>query len=100
MSLELLPGRQAAGIGAVDDQHAVEVVDLVLEGPGGEALPAPRALLALAVEIAHPDREMALDIAAQVRDREAALVDQQVSSPSGSTAGLTITVSGIGGLYG
>src|ERR1700754_2051679 len=44
VALELLPGREAPHVRhAVDEEDAVEVVDLVLEGAGGQ--PAPRLLV-------------------------------------------------------
>src|SRR5918995_6081540 len=75
---ELLPGREGARVAyPVEEQHPVEVVELVLEGAGGQALARLLALGAVAVEPSHADAHVALDLAAQVRDRQAALVDRR-----------------------
>ena len=52
---------------AVEEEHAVEVVELVLEGPGGQARADLVVLGAVAVEPAHADAHVAVDLAAQVR---------------------------------
>ena len=61
----------------VEEQHAVEVVELVLEGAGRQPEPDLVVLRAVAVEPAHADADVAVDLAAQVRDRQAALVDRR-----------------------
>ena len=53
------------------------MVDLVLEGPGGEAALDLGALDPVAVEVADADVDVAGQLAAQVRHREAALVDRR-----------------------
>ena len=75
MALELLPGRERARVGAVDEEDAVEVVDLVLERAGGQAALHLLVLAAVAVEVADADVDLARHVAAQVGHREAALVD-------------------------
>ncbi len=57
------------------NKHAVEMVELVLERARREAAPDLVVLLAVTIEIAHPDVDVAHHVAAHVGDREAALVD-------------------------
>src|SRR6185312_12233980 len=66
MAVELLPGREGPRIRAVHEEDAVEVVHLVLEGAGRQPLLHLLLLLALAVEIADPNREVARQAAPQV----------------------------------
>jgi hypothetical protein len=56
-------------------EDAVEVVDLVLEGAGGQSAADVFVLVPVLVEIAHADGDVAVDRAAQVRDRQTALAD-------------------------
>src|SRR5215218_9372377 len=75
-ALELRPRRQRPRIEhAVNEQRAVEVVHLVLEGPRSQAPPDLLLLASLAVEVAHADTEMTRYLAAQVWHRQATLVD-------------------------
>src|SRR5688572_9068892 len=75
MALPLLPGAERGGVGdPVDEQLAVEVIDLVLEGAGGQPLHDPVDRLAVAVDRAQPDRDVAGDQPAQVGHAQAALV--------------------------
>ena len=68
VALELLPGRERGRVAdAVEEQHAVEVVELVLEGAGRQAEADLVVLGAVAVEAADPDADVAVDLAAQVR---------------------------------
>ena len=72
----LLPRRERRGVAhAVEEQHPVEVVDLVLERPGGQPAAQLVVLDALAVEVADPHRLVARHRPAQVGHRQAALVD-------------------------
>ena len=57
------------------NSDAVEVVELVLEGPGRQPAPDLIVLGSIAVEIAQPDVHVARHLAAQVRHRQATLVD-------------------------
>src|SRR5437867_894058 len=59
---------------AVDDQHAVEVVELVLDGPRREALELVLDVLAALVLADDPHRDRALDGRQHTLEREAALV--------------------------
>ena len=76
------------------------MVELVLEGPGGQPAPHLLVLLALAVRVAH---RMFMCRGTSPRrfgtDRQPSLICS-TSSSSGSITGFTITVSGTGGLYG
>src|SRR4029077_11908041 len=54
---------------------AVEVIHLMLEGAGRQPALHLLLLLALAVQVVEPDREVAWEAAAQVGHRETALVD-------------------------
>src|SRR5829696_6040907 len=75
-ALELRPRRQRAGIAdPIHEQDPVEVVELVLERPGGEPAPHLVVLVAVAVEVTQPDAYVTRHLAAEVRDGEAALVD-------------------------
>ena len=69
--------------------------------PGGQAAPDLVVLDAVAVEVAHAGRSRgaAPRRAGSGTDRQPSLIST-ISSSSGSITGLTITVSGIGGLYG
>src|SRR5438128_268302 len=58
----------------IDEQHAVEMVHLVLDAGGEEALRLYLADLVLVVEIAQPDRRRPLDLGVMLRQRQAALV--------------------------
>src|SRR6266508_5987794 len=68
--------RLPAGLsrGSVEDEHPVEVVELVLGHPGLEALELEPELRALGVGRFEGDADMALDGALHPREREAALV--------------------------
>ena len=56
---------------AVDEEHAVEVIDLVLDDLGLEALRFERDGLAVAVERRHADPLAALHVAEESRQRQA-----------------------------
>ena len=61
----------------IDEQFAVEMVDLVLEAGGEQALGLDLAALVVAVEIAHPDLRRARDLLVIFGHRQAAfLVDR------------------------
>ena len=101
-ALELLPGRERRRVlHPVEEQHAVEVVALVLERAGGEAP------LDLVVGARRRGRGSARGRSRGAHtsprrlgtDRQPSLISTS-SSSSGSITGLTTTVSGIGGLYG
>jgi hypothetical protein len=75
-AVELVPGAECAGIRhPVHEQDAVEVVELVLEGAGGQAAAHLLVLDAVAVEVAHAHVHVPRHLAPQVRHRQAALVD-------------------------
>ena len=75
MPLELLPRAQGPRVRhAIDEQLAVEVVDLVLERARGEPLHLAIDLVPVAVPRADAHVHDALHLAAEVRDREAPLV--------------------------
>src|SRR5688572_7666928 len=72
---ELLDNARALKPGdVVDEQHAVEVVDLVLDAAGQEPGGLELLLLAGEVEILHPHLCRSLDILVEFRDREAAFL--------------------------
>ena len=74
------------------------MVDLVLERARGQPPLDLVVLDAVAVEVPHPDVHVALDVPRRSgTDRQPSLISTS-SSSSGSITGLTITVSGIGGL--
>ena len=58
----------------VDEQHAVEVVDLVLQAGREQAVGLDLVRLALEVEIFDLDLRRALDLLVEFRDRQAALL--------------------------
>src|SRR4051812_43944872 len=74
MALELGPCRERARIGAVDEDLAEQVVDLVLVGAGLEAMHDLVDRVAVAVPCLAADVNVALHLAAQVRHAETALV--------------------------
>ena len=76
VALEVLPGHQRARVGAIDDQSAVEVVDLMLEGAGRQSAFDLVVLDSFAVQVADADIDVTRHLGAQVGQREAALVDQ------------------------
>ena len=101
MAVELLPGRERPRIGPVDEEDAVEVIDLVLEGAGRQPALDLLVLLARRDRDSGPGRRGG---AARLprrsgTERQPSLIST-ISSPSGSMVGLIITVSGTGGLYG
>ena len=101
-ALELLPGGERARVAdPVEEQDAVEVVELVLERAGGEAAPDLVVLDPVAVEVAHAGSFTWRGTSPRRfgTDRQPSLICT-TSSSTGSITGLTITVSGIGGLYG
>ena len=69
VALELGPGRERARVGAVDEDLAVEVIDLVLVGAGLEAVHDLVDRVAVAVPGLDADVDVALHHAAQVRAR-------------------------------
>ena len=72
--LELLPRGERRRVGdTVEEQAPVEVVALVLERAGGEAALDLVVGDAVAVEVTDPDGHVAVDRAAQVGHRQAAL---------------------------
>ena len=81
----------------VDEQHAVQMVDLVLQAGGEQAVGFDLLRLAVAVEILDPDRGRPLDLGIIVRDRQAAfLVDRALVAELSRTSGLMKTC-GAGG---
>src|SRR5215210_7381162 len=76
LGLAQLPQRALALVArsALQDQHAVEVVHLVLDHARLEAGCLDQALLALLVERAHADVDWAVDIDGHAGDRQAALL--------------------------
>src|SRR4051794_7137022 len=82
VKLELLPGHERSRIAdAVQEQDPIQMVDLVLEGSRTEPLEGVLAGLAVAVEVAHPHRGEAVELAAEAGYREAALDDRQRPGP-------------------
>src|SRR5207253_3245328 len=61
-------------VGAVDDQHAVEVVVLVLDDAGGHSLELPAHIVALGILALELDESRALDRDADALEREAAFL--------------------------
>src|SRR5579863_866034 len=57
----------------VDEQHAVEVIDLVLDAGGEQALGIELADLVLLVEVAHAHRHRPFDVGILLGQRQAAL---------------------------
>src|SRR5690606_30975475 len=75
VALKAIPGGERGGVGdAIEEDLAVEVVDLVLEGARREAADLPLPGVALAVERAHADLGVTAHDAAEVRHAEASLV--------------------------
>src|SRR5204863_2791272 len=73
-ALELLPRHEGARVGdAVEEQHAVEMVHLVLERARAQSLEGLLALVPVAVEVAHADSREPVELAAQAGHREAPL---------------------------
>src|SRR5690606_22142739 len=74
-ALELPPRAQGPGIGdPIDEEDAAQVVDLVLKGRRGETVDDAVDAGPMTIERADPQAHEALDEAAQVRHRQAALV--------------------------
>src|SRR5271166_3776668 len=68
-----LYGQRIPDVGRfVEDQHTVEVVDLVLEAARQPSLGAQRELLAVAIEPAHGARRRPHDVAEFARNRQTA----------------------------
>src|ERR1700680_4827543 len=65
------------GRDVIDEQHTVEMVDLVLQAGGEEALGVDLADLVLVVEIAQPDRRRARDIGIMLGQRQTDLVAER-----------------------
>ncbi|MCY1300251.1 hypothetical protein D9M70_498120 [compost metagenome] len=61
----------------IDEQHAVQVIDLMLQAGGEQAIGLDHLFLAVTVEMLDGDRRGALDLGVKVWDRQAAfLVDR------------------------
>jgi len=75
VTLPVLPGRKSRRVGdAVNEDVAVEVVALVLVRPGGQPLRLDVDFGTVPVPRLHAHVDVALDAAAQVGDRQAALL--------------------------
>src|SRR5690606_1224778 len=75
VALELAPSRERGRIAdAIDEELAVEVVALVLEGPSREPLDLEVEVVAVPVPGSHANVRVAQHLAPQIRNAEAALV--------------------------
>src|SRR5687767_2944378 len=74
MPLPVLPVGERRGVGAVDEDLAVEVIALVLVRPGSHARHFDVVRGAGSIQVLHADARVPLHHAAQIGDGEAALV--------------------------
>src|SRR5579863_10271760 len=78
VALELLPGRKRMRVGPVDEQHPVEMIDLVLEGTCRKPLRDDLVPHAISIEKLHEDLGVPVDVAPQSRHGQTPLVYQEL----------------------
>src|SRR4051812_38056148 len=72
---------EGRGIGAVDEQHAVQMVHLMLENPGEPLLRLDADLLPVAIQAAHQHLLRARHVSLEARDAQTALRSDDVAFP-------------------